>query len=86
MYRKAELVTTTTNDFELPFGGKMAEDNRWVMMAQLIPWSKFEAEYAENFAPFLGIPAKLFRRRPSRTKNLATPTTHTKLKPTCLIN
>ncbi len=31
------------------------------MMAQLIPWSEFEAEYAENFASSIGAPAKSFR-------------------------
>lgn len=61
MYRKAEPVTTATSDFELPFGGQLAEDNRWVMMAQLIPWSEFEALYAENFAAEMGAPAKSFR-------------------------
>lgn len=61
MYRKAEPVTTAASDFELPFGGQLAEDNRWVMMAQLIPWSEFEALYAENFAAEMGAPAKSFR-------------------------
>ncbi len=61
MYRKTGLQTTTASEFELPFGGKLAEDNRWVMMAQLIPWSEFEQEYAENFATEMGAPAKSFR-------------------------
>ena len=30
-------------------------------MTQLIPWSEFEAEYAENFPTSLGTPAKSFR-------------------------
>jgi len=29
---------------ELPFEGRLSEDNRWVKMAQLIPWSKFESD------------------------------------------
>ncbi|NQE38580.1 hypothetical protein E5S67_06365 [Microcoleus sp. IPMA8] len=61
MYRKAEPVTSTASDFELPFGGLLAEDNRWVMMAQLMPWSEFEAEYAQNFAAEMSAPAKSFR-------------------------
>lgn len=61
MYRKAEPVTSTASDFQLPFGGKLAEDNRWVMMAQLIPWTEFEEEYAQNFAREMGAPAKSFR-------------------------
>lgn len=61
MYRKVEPVATTASDFELPFGCKLAEDNRWVMMTKLIPWSEFEAEYAQNFATEMGAPAKSFR-------------------------
>jgi len=30
-------------------------------MAQLIPWSEFESEYAQNFASSIGVPAKSFR-------------------------
>jgi len=30
-------------------------------MAELIPWSEFEAEYAENFPTEMGAPAKSFR-------------------------
>ncbi len=28
--------------------------NRWVKMAQLIPWSEFESDYAENFPTEMG--------------------------------
>ena len=30
-------------------------------MAELIPWSEFEAEYAKNFSTEMGTPAKSFR-------------------------
>ncbi|MHB0864951.1 IS5 family transposase [Paenibacillus sp. SEL3] len=36
-------------DFFLPFGGKLAEDNRWVLLAQMIPWWMLEEKYAKNF-------------------------------------
>jgi hypothetical protein len=39
----------------------LAADNRWVIMAQIIPWSEFEAEYAQNFVTEMGPPAKSFR-------------------------
>jgi len=39
----------------------LSEDNRWVIMAKLIPWLEFEAEYAQNFATDMGAPAKSFR-------------------------
>ena len=40
---------------------ELSPDNRWVIMAELIPWSDFEAEYAENFSEDQGAPAKSFR-------------------------
>jgi len=61
VYQKVDLSGTAPESFEFPHGGKLASDNRWVMMAQLIPWSEFEAEYAQNFATFMGPPAKSFR-------------------------
>ena len=61
MYRKAESVPREPLDFELPNGCKLAEDNRWVKMAQLIPWLEFESDYAENFPTEMGAPAKSFR-------------------------
>jgi IS5 family transposase len=60
VYRKVDPCGTAPESFEFPHGGKLASDNRWVMMAQLIPWSEFEAEYAQNFALSLGPPAKSF--------------------------
>jgi hypothetical protein len=33
-------------------------------MAQLIPWSEFESEYAENFPTVMGLRAKSFRMAP----------------------
>jgi hypothetical protein len=61
MYRKAESVASPAEKFELPNGCKLAEDNRWVIMAKLIPWSEFEEEYAQNFGTEMGRPAKSFR-------------------------
>jgi len=50
MYRKVEQAGSPPFDFELPLAGKLAEDNRWAIVARLILWSEFEAEYAQNFA------------------------------------
>ena len=61
MYRKVEQISITASDFELPLSSKLAPDNRWVMLAQLIPWSEFEQEYAQNFETKTGPPAKSFR-------------------------
>jgi len=39
----------------------LAADNRWVQLAQLIPWSEFEQEYAQNLGTEMRPPAKSFR-------------------------
>ncbi|NET03697.1 MAG: IS5 family transposase [Symploca sp. SIO2B6] len=61
MYRKTSSSPTPPENFELPFEGKLSQDNRWVMMANLIPWEEFEEEYAKNFAEDIGAPALPFR-------------------------
>jgi hypothetical protein len=58
MYKKIEQHVIESENFELPFGGKLAEDNRWVIMAKLIPWSEVEEEYAKKFTILIGAPAK----------------------------
>jgi len=61
MYRFEEQAQISSENFELPFEGKLSEDNRWVIMASLIPWSDFEEEYASIFSEEMGAPAKSFR-------------------------
>jgi len=61
MYKKAELASSPPSEFELPFGGRLSADNRWIKMGELIPWSEFESEYAENFPTEKGLRAKSFR-------------------------
>ena len=61
MYRKQEQLPLPAKNFELPFEGQLSENNRWVIMAQLIPWSDFESEYASLFSEKMGAPAKTFR-------------------------
>lgn len=61
MYRKAEDNDRSESSLELPFEVKLCTQNRWVILAQLIPWSKFEQEYALNFSAEMGAPAKPFR-------------------------
>ena len=62
MYRKLQNTLGPEEAFELPFEGKLCEENRWVLLANLIPWSEFEEEYAQNFSEEMGAPAKPFRR------------------------
>ncbi|WP_371265370.1 IS5 family transposase [Pleurocapsa sp. PCC 7319] len=61
MYRKTSQSELTPENFELPFESKLSSENRWVIMAELIPWSDFESEYAENFSETMGAIAKPFR-------------------------
>ena len=58
MYRKSNQSSISPENFELLFSGKLSPDNRWVIMTELIPWSDFEAEYAEKFSEKMGAPAK----------------------------
>ena len=61
MYRFEEQSHVSSENFKLPFEGKLSEDNRWVIMASLIPWKEFEKEYASIFSEDMGAPAKSFR-------------------------
>lgn len=61
MYRKEESTPIPAESFDLPFEGKLSSDNRWVMMADLIPWKEFESEYSSFFSKEMGAPAKSFR-------------------------
>lgn len=61
MYRKVDSVPTEPENFQLPFEEKLSQNNRWVIMSKLIPWSEFEEEYAKNFAVDIGAPALPFR-------------------------
>jgi hypothetical protein len=61
MYRKEESTPIPAESFELPFEGKLSSDNRWVIMADLIPWTEFESEYSAGFSAEIGAPAKSFR-------------------------
>lgn len=49
MYQRTEGQMILPGDFFLPFGGELSEDNRWVLLAQIIPWWKIEEKYARNF-------------------------------------
>ena len=61
MYRAPSPGQLSFENFYLPFGGKLRADNRWVILAGMIPWEEFEAAYAETFSKTMGAPAKPFR-------------------------
>ena len=47
-------------EFNSPFG-KLDRDNRWVRMADMIPWRQYEKKYAERFCDNNGAPAIQYR-------------------------
>ena len=49
MYRKANRAQLSLEEFFLPFGGKLSAENRWVKIANLMPWDMVEDLYAESF-------------------------------------
>ena len=61
MYRKSTQSAITPEKFQLPVAIELSSENRWVIMAELIPWSDFEKEYAQNFSESMGAIAKPFR-------------------------
>ena len=50
------------SEFLLPFEGKLEAKNRWVQLSAMVPWQRFEKQYAALFSPDRGSPAKSFRR------------------------
>ncbi len=42
-------MQNTVEDFKIPIGFHLDENNRWVILSRLIPWQQFEEEYIEKF-------------------------------------
>ena len=62
MYRRRYSKQLSFVDFYLPFGGKLRGDNRWVILADMVPWELAESFYAEQFTKKgPGAPAKSAR-------------------------
>ncbi len=62
MYRKRVSEQLSFKDFCLPFEGKLSGKNRWVLLAELIPWDKIEKLYVNSFSnERMGPPAKSAR-------------------------
>lgn len=58
---KVEERQMSLNDFNQPVGLHMDPNNRWIRMADSIPWYKYEVEYAKIFRHMRGNLAKPFR-------------------------
>ena len=61
MYRPIDKLQHSFFDFNQPMGLKMNPDNRWVKMADRIPWDEFEIKYAALFPSDTGNVAKPLR-------------------------
>jgi IS5 family transposase len=57
MYRKHHNGQLSIQEFDLPFGGTLDTENRWVLFATLMPSNEIEEAYATH-RPTTGAPAK----------------------------
>ncbi len=57
MYRSEKFNPTLFGKL-FHLGSKLAESNRWLRLAELLPWEKLDAEYGKYFAAGSGRPAK----------------------------
>ena len=57
MYRRKDRETGYLFAELFPFGGKLNPDNRWLKIAELIPWDELEDDYAKHFCEGKGRPA-----------------------------
>lgn len=61
MYKPIENIQHSFLDFNQPMGLHMNPNNRWIKLADRIPWEKFEIKYAELFPSDTGNVAKPLR-------------------------
>lgn len=61
MYKVANKVQSSFTDFNQPIGLHMNPNNRWIQMADSIPWDVFEKRYAALFPSPTGNVAKPLR-------------------------
>ena len=61
MYISTTTVHCSVEDFQIPVGFQLDENNRWLILSKLIPGDEFETEYASLFDDKIGAPAKSFR-------------------------
>ena len=61
MYKSNKSRQQSFLDFNQPLGLHMNPENRWVKMADLIPWDIFEEKYADLFPSNTGNVAKPLR-------------------------
>ena len=57
MYRRNVSRQLEFVDFYMPFSGKLSAENRWVKLAEIMPWELAEEIYADAFCDDFGAPA-----------------------------
>ncbi len=58
MYRKKIPQQLEFPNFYLPFSGQLGPQNRWVLLAQIVPWDLAEEIYHASLSPDQGAPIK----------------------------
>jgi len=62
MYREESEKQQKLEDFYMPFGGHLNEENRWVILSKKVPWKEIEKDYKEKLGNTeKGAPAKSLR-------------------------
>ena len=61
MYKPIDKLQHSFLDFNQPLGLKMNPKNRWIRLADSIPWDEFEMKYASLFPSDTGNVAKPLR-------------------------
>ena len=61
MYKPIDKLQHSFLDFNQPMGLHMNPDNRWIKLADQIPWDEFEVKYAKLFPSDTGNVAKPLR-------------------------
>ena len=57
MYRSSSRGQLEFPNFYLPFSGHLDPDNRWIVLARLIPWKLAEEIYLKSLCDDFGVPA-----------------------------
>ena len=57
MYYQEDREQLTIEEFFQPFGGRLRKDNRWVRLADIMPWEYIEKVYIQNMSEETGRPA-----------------------------
>ena len=61
MYKSVDKLQSSFLDFDQPMGLHMNPNNRWIKMADAIPWDEYEKKYRRLFKSKTGNVAKPFR-------------------------